>query len=110
MKLFSPWLPGALIVMPIAAVAQPMAKPMTASSPAASAYQSVFKDYVRPAPAAMSADKAWLEANRTVRDVDPMSMGSMPSMKPNETTVPATPPQDKASDAHAGHLKHGMGH
>jgi hypothetical protein len=110
MKSFPLWLAGALVVMPVVTVAQPMAMPMPASSVASSGYQSVFKDYVRAAPAAMSADKAWLAANRTVRDVDQMSMGSMPSMKPNETTVPATPPQDKASDAHAGHQKHDMGH
>jgi hypothetical protein len=110
MKSFPLWLAGALVVTPIVAAAQPMATPMPASSAASSGYQSVFKDYVRSTPAAMSADKAWLEANRTVRDVDQMGMGAMPSMKPSEATVPATLAQGKAPDPHAGHQKHNKSH
>ncbi len=110
MKSFPLWMIGAVVVMPTVTVAQPTTTPMPASSAAASGYRSVFKDYLRPTPAAMSADKAWLEANRTVREVDQMDMASMPSMKPSEATVPMKPPLGKASDVDAGHQKHNKGH
>lgn len=100
--------------------------PASGISPSSSGYESVFKSYSAAATPASSPDKAWIPANRTVRDIDQMGMGMAPAdagasspamagMAPMKHDAPssgstASKAMPPASQAHPGHdMKH-MGH
>lgn len=141
MKNSSLWGGAVSLAIPVLSLAQ--ANPLTASHPGglsdtgvaspqaaapakapssvapAARYQSSLASYVRAASSETSADKAWLPANRFVRDVDQMNMGAgnpgpadmqsqsaaAPSSGPTAASVASKPVADHA---HAG--MPGMGH